>query len=268
MRELTDLAPLHQPKSLAALDAVTERAARAARGRLLRHRLSRDACRPAAVHLRAAGGVARALAPAPLRLPRALPRVGRAARAGAARRGRGGLRIVSCHLGAGASLCAIEDGRSLDTTMGFTPLEGSSWPRARAASTPGCSCGCWSTRSCSAAELADALEHRSGLLGLARHAPTCARSSCAPRTGDSAGAAGAGCLCAPAARRDRRDGRVARRPRCARVHRRRGGALGDGARAGRRGARVPGVGSTRSATPVEAAADPDISAAVHPWRRS
>ena len=35
-----------------------------------------------------------------------------------------GLRIVSCHLGAGASLCAIEDGRSLDTTMGFTPLEG------------------------------------------------------------------------------------------------------------------------------------------------
>ena len=31
---------------------------------------------------------------------------------------------MSCHLGAGASLCAIEDGRSLDTTMGFTPLEG------------------------------------------------------------------------------------------------------------------------------------------------
>src|SRR2546430_1938540 len=35
-----------------------------------------------------------------------------------------GLRIVSCHLGAGASLCAIVDGRSVDTTMGFTPLEG------------------------------------------------------------------------------------------------------------------------------------------------
>jgi acetate kinase len=31
------------------------------------------------------------------------------------------LRIVSCHLGAGASLCAIDGGRSLDTTMGFTP---------------------------------------------------------------------------------------------------------------------------------------------------
>lgn len=33
-------------------------------------------------------------------------------------------RIVSCHLGSGASLCAILDGVSLDTTMGFTPAEG------------------------------------------------------------------------------------------------------------------------------------------------
>ena len=33
-------------------------------------------------------------------------------------------RIVSCHLGAGASLCAISGGRSVDTTMGFTPLDG------------------------------------------------------------------------------------------------------------------------------------------------
>lgn len=34
------------------------------------------------------------------------------------------LRIISCHLGNGASLCAIERGRSVDTSMGFTPLEG------------------------------------------------------------------------------------------------------------------------------------------------
>lgn len=34
------------------------------------------------------------------------------------------LKIVSCHLGNGASLCAIEHGRSIDTTMGFTPGEG------------------------------------------------------------------------------------------------------------------------------------------------
>lgn len=33
-------------------------------------------------------------------------------------------KLVSCHLGSGASLCAIEDGRSMDTTMGLTPLDG------------------------------------------------------------------------------------------------------------------------------------------------
>jgi acetate kinase len=34
------------------------------------------------------------------------------------------LKLISCHLGAGCSLCAIKGGRSVDTTMGFTPLEG------------------------------------------------------------------------------------------------------------------------------------------------
>jgi len=38
--------------------------------------------------------------------------------------GREPLRLVTCHLGNGASLCAVRDGRSVDTTMGFTPLEG------------------------------------------------------------------------------------------------------------------------------------------------
>lgn len=34
------------------------------------------------------------------------------------------LRLISCHLGNGCSLCAIQGGQSVDTTMGFTPLEG------------------------------------------------------------------------------------------------------------------------------------------------
>jgi acetate kinase len=34
------------------------------------------------------------------------------------------LRLVSCHLGNGSSLCAVDHGRSIDTSMGFTPLEG------------------------------------------------------------------------------------------------------------------------------------------------
>jgi acetate kinase len=33
-------------------------------------------------------------------------------------------RMVICHLGSGASLCAVKEGKSIDTTMGFTPLEG------------------------------------------------------------------------------------------------------------------------------------------------
>ena len=33
-------------------------------------------------------------------------------------------KLVSCHLGSGASLCAIQDGRCMDTTMGLTPLDG------------------------------------------------------------------------------------------------------------------------------------------------
>ena len=34
------------------------------------------------------------------------------------------LKIVSCHLGSGASICAVKNGQSVDTSMGFTPLEG------------------------------------------------------------------------------------------------------------------------------------------------
>jgi acetate kinase len=34
------------------------------------------------------------------------------------------LRLVSCHLGNGSSVCAVDHGRSVDTTMGFTPTEG------------------------------------------------------------------------------------------------------------------------------------------------
>lgn len=37
---------------------------------------------------------------------------------------RADLRMIVCHLGNGASLCAVRDGKSVDTTMGFTPLEG------------------------------------------------------------------------------------------------------------------------------------------------
>ena len=39
-------------------------------------------------------------------------------------RAKDGLRLVVCHLGGGCSVTAVRDGRSVDTTMGFSPLEG------------------------------------------------------------------------------------------------------------------------------------------------
>lgn len=38
--------------------------------------------------------------------------------------GKSDLKIINCHLGQGASLCAIKDGKSMDTTMGLTPVAG------------------------------------------------------------------------------------------------------------------------------------------------
>ena len=38
--------------------------------------------------------------------------------------GRDNFKAISCHLGSGASICAIKDGKSVDTSMGFTPLGG------------------------------------------------------------------------------------------------------------------------------------------------
>ncbi|MGZ4290860.1 MAG: acetate/propionate family kinase, partial [Gaiellaceae bacterium] len=77
-----------------------------------------------------------------------------------------GKRIVSCHLGAGASLCAIADGRSVDTTMGFTPLEGLVMATRSGSVDPGLILWLEEHVGMPPSELAATLEHRSGLLGL------------------------------------------------------------------------------------------------------
>jgi acetate kinase len=76
------------------------------------------------------------------------------------------LRIVSCHLGAGASLCAIAGGQSVDTTMGFTPLEGLVMATRSGSVDPGLLIWLQRHGGVGADELDDALEHRSGLAGL------------------------------------------------------------------------------------------------------
>ncbi|HYX79080.1 MAG TPA: acetate/propionate family kinase, partial [Actinomycetota bacterium] len=77
------------------------------------------------------------------------------------------LRIVTCHLGAGASLAAVQGGRSVDTTMGFTPLEGLVMATRSGSVDPGLLLWLQRHSSVSPADLDEGLEHRSGLLGLA-----------------------------------------------------------------------------------------------------
>jgi acetate kinase len=76
-------------------------------------------------------------------------------------------RIVTCHLGAGASLCAVLDGRSVDTTMGFTPLDGLVMATRPGSIDPGLVLWLQEHAGLSAAEVLDGLAHGSGLRGLA-----------------------------------------------------------------------------------------------------
>jgi acetate kinase len=94
-------------------------------------------------------------------------------------------RIVSCHLGAGASLAAVRGDRSVDTTMGFTPLEGLVMATRSGTVDPGAVLWLQTHAGLTAAEVADALEHRSGwsaLAGTADMREVAARA----RTGDVA----------------------------------------------------------------------------------
>lgn len=77
-----------------------------------------------------------------------------------------GLRIVTAHLGAGASLCAVRGGRSADTTMGFTPLAGLVMTTRSGSVDPGLLLWLLRHRGLAPDELEDVLEHRSGLAGL------------------------------------------------------------------------------------------------------
>jgi acetate kinase len=77
------------------------------------------------------------------------------------------VQIVTCHLGAGASLCAVRGGQSVDTTMGFTPLDGLVMATRAGAVDPGLVLWLIRTAGLSADEVQDGLEQRSGLAGLA-----------------------------------------------------------------------------------------------------
>jgi acetate kinase len=76
------------------------------------------------------------------------------------------LRTVTCHLGAGASLAGVDGGRSVDTTMGFTPLEGLIMATRSGSVDPGALLWLQDRLGLSPDEMHDHLERRSGLLGV------------------------------------------------------------------------------------------------------
>lgn len=164
--ELADLAPLHQAKSLAALAAVTR----------ARPDCPAVACFDTAFHATIPPGASTYALPRSWRERWGLRRFGfhglshaYAARRAAELLGRelNELRIVTCHLGAGASLAAVKSGRSVATTMGFTPLEGLAMATRSGSVDPGLLLWLLERTELGAEEMTHALEHESGILALA-----------------------------------------------------------------------------------------------------
>jgi acetate kinase len=160
---LRALAPLHQDRALAGIEAVGS----------MYPALPAVACFDTAFHAGLPVSAATYALPADWVERHGLRRFGfhglshaHVARTAGELTGREDLRIVSCHLGAGASLAAIRDGHSVDTTMGFTPLEGLVMATRSGSVDPGLLLWLMREAGVTTAELEAGLEHRSGLLGL------------------------------------------------------------------------------------------------------
>ena len=163
LEALTPLAPLHQPRCLAPVRRFTA----------IRPALTQIACFDTAFH--------HGLAPPASRF--AIPR--RFEARGVRRYGFHGLsfeyvagrlaeiapelagkRTVIAHLGNGASLCALRDGRSIDTTMGLTPLDGLVMGTRSGTIDPGVLLYLQQHEKMSAEEIQHLLYHESGLFGV------------------------------------------------------------------------------------------------------
>ncbi len=162
---LTDLAPLHQPRALAGIRATAA----------LLPGVPAVACFDTAFHAGLPETAATYALPADWRGRFGLRRYGfhGLSHSYASRRAaelaslRDGGRVVTCHLGSGASLAAVLAGRSVDTTMGFTPLEGLVMATRSGSVDPGMLVWLLQPGRLSVEELGDGLESLSGLAGLA-----------------------------------------------------------------------------------------------------
>jgi acetate kinase len=166
LQTITDLAPLHLPAALTAIDAVS---------RLLPD-VPAVACFDTAFHSRMPPAASTYAIPRAWRERHGIKRFGfhGFSHAYAARRAAemlGGsptaLRVVTCHLGAGASLAAVLGGRSIDTTMGFTPLEGVVMATRSGSVDPGILLYLMRHAGMSESDLTEGLDRKGGLLALA-----------------------------------------------------------------------------------------------------
>ncbi|WP_057770800.1 acetate/propionate family kinase [Lactobacillus selangorensis] len=81
------------------------------------------------------------------------------------------LKIIAMHLGSGASMCAIEDGKSLDTSMGFTPLAGITMATRSGDIDASLVAFLKKKLNVSTDEIVDMLNHKSGILGISGLSP-------------------------------------------------------------------------------------------------
>lgn len=163
LRALIPLAPLHQPYNIAAIEAVAERLPQ----------VPQVACFDTSFH-RGHSAVAELIPlPKDLRdsgvqrygfhglsyeyiasvLPEVAPEIARG-------------RVIVAHLGSGASMCALRNGKSVDTTLGFTALDGLCMGTRPGSVDPGVILHLFQTVGLSAAEVEKILYKKSGLLGV------------------------------------------------------------------------------------------------------
>jgi acetate kinase len=163
LRELEPLAPLHQPYNLAAIESVAQRlpgVPQVACFDTSFHRgqpavaqvvpLPRDVCEGGVQRYGFHGLSYEYIASV---LPQAAPEIA----AG---------RVIVAHLGSGASLCALRAGRSVDSTLGFTALDGLCMGTRPGSIDPGVILYLFQTLHLSAAEVETLLYKKSGLLGI------------------------------------------------------------------------------------------------------
>lgn len=163
LNELVPLAPLHQPYNLAAIEAVFERLPN----------VPQVACFDTSFH-RGQSAVAELIPlPRDLRdaglqrygfhglsyeyIASALPQVAPGIANG---------RVIVAHLGSGASLCALKNGKSVDSTLGFTALDGLCMGTRPGALDPGVVLHLFQGLKLSATEVETLLYKKSGLLGI------------------------------------------------------------------------------------------------------